>query len=101
MDGGGIITNVGSSATLSFCTIYGNTATGKGGGIAIVAYNSNKPSQVEIRNTLFAGNKAPSGPDIAGTLTSDGYNLIQNGSGATFAANKQHLTDVSVDPTLT
>ena len=96
MDGGGIITNVGSSATLSFCTIYGNIATGKGGGIAIVAYHSNKPSQVEMRSTLVAGNQAPTSPDIVGTLTTDGYNLIQNFSGATFddPLNK-HSTDIS------
>ncbi len=98
MDGGGIITNVGSSATLSFCTIYGNTATGKGGGIAIVAYDSNKPSQVEMRNTLVAGNQAPTSPDILGTLTTDGYNLIQSFAGATFddPLNK-HSTDISGD----
>ena len=28
----------------------------------------------------------------------DGYNLIQNVSSVTFAANRQHLTDVSVNP---
>ncbi len=31
-------------------------------------------------------------------ILSNGYNLIQKVSGATFAANRQHLTDVSVDP---
>ena len=57
---------------------------------------------MRIRNSIIAGDHAPSSPDISGTLTSDGYNLIQNLSGATFAPNKQHNTDLSGDnfPTL-
>lgn len=94
--GGGIILNRDSQASITFCTIYGNTATEDGGGVAIVTYNSGKPSQVEMRNTVIAMNKAPNTPDISGTLTSDGYNLIQNVSGTIFIPNKQHLTDVLV-----
>jgi hypothetical protein len=98
-EGGGILANGDSQASITFSTIYGNAArVREGGGIAIVAYNSNRPSQVEMRNSLVAENHASTGPDISGTLTSDGYNLIQNGSGAAFIPNKQHLTDVSVDP---
>jgi predicted outer membrane repeat protein len=33
-------------------------------------------------NSLLAGNSAPTGPDIDGTVTSGGYNLIGNSSGA-------------------
>ncbi len=51
-----------------------------------------------MRNNLVAGNHAPTAPDISGTLTSDGYNLVQDISGANFAPNQQHSTDVSVDP---
>jgi len=97
-EGGGILANGESQATITFCTIYGNAGEWDGGGIAIVAYNSNRPSQVEMKNSLVALNHADTGPDIAGPLTSDGYNLIQNVSGATFTPNKQHFTDVSVDP---
>ncbi len=95
--GGGILANAGSPATITFCTIYGNTAQKEGGGIAIVAYTSHQSGQVKIKNSIVAGNRANIGPDISGTLTSDGYNLIQNVPDVTFAANKQHLTDVSVD----
>jgi len=50
-----------------------------------------------MRNSLVAGNAAPIGPEITGQLTSDGYNLIQDSSGVTFADPlKQHRTDVSV-----
>ncbi len=51
-----------------------------------------------MKNSLVALNHADTGPDIAGRLISGGYNLIQNVSGATFTPNKQHFTDVSVDP---
>jgi large repetitive protein len=51
-------------------------------------------SQMSIRNSIIAGDHAPTGPDISGRLTSDGYNLIQDTSGASFTPNKQHLTDI-------
>ena len=72
----------------------------EGGGVAIVNNSSNKPSQVEMKNSIVAGNQAPTSPDIAGTLTTDGYNLIQSFSGATFddPLNK-HSTDISGDIT--
>jgi transcriptional regulator with XRE-family HTH domain len=95
--GGGILANSDNQANIFFSTIFGNSATGEGGGIAILTYNS-LPSLVELRNTLVAGNYAHRSPDIVGMLTSDGYNLIQNVSGATFIPNEQHLTDMSVNP---
>ena len=94
-DGGGIST-VGGRADITFCTIYGNTAT-HGGGVSsgdII----NTRSQVLMRASLVAGNRAKTGigPDIAGHLTSDGYNLIQNVSGAVFVSPlEKHRTDVS------
>ena len=96
--GGGILANAGSQANITFSTIFFNFASGEGGGIAIMAYDSRKQSQVELRNTLVADNTSYlTGPDIAGTLTSGGYNLIQDVSGAIFIPNKQHHTDVSVN----
>jgi transcriptional regulator with XRE-family HTH domain len=96
--GGGILANAGSQANITFSTIFFNFASGEGGGIAIMTYDSRKPSQVELRNTLVADNTSYlTGPDIAGTLTSGGYNLIQDVSGAIFIPNKQHHTDVSVN----
>jgi transcriptional regulator with XRE-family HTH domain len=96
--GGGILANAGSQANITFSTIFDNVSLGQGGGIAIMTYDSRKPSQIELRNTLVADNRALlTGPDIGGTLTSGGYNLIQDVSGALFIPNKQHHTDVSVN----
>ncbi len=88
---------------LTFSTIYGNTAHG-GGDIAIedVAPSSNgevkaikQVSQVKISNSIVAGDPTHLGSDIVGMLTSDGYNLFQDTSGATFdpATRTQHDTD--------
>ena len=81
-DGGGIAT-IGSPTDLTFCTIYGNTTTGHGGGIFVgFDFITNKLAQVSMRNSIVAGNYAHDGSDISGPLTSYGYNLIQNVSGA-------------------
>jgi hypothetical protein len=79
---------------MTFCTIYGNTSYDSGGGIWDNP-DTNQPGQVVIRNSIVAGNTARTGPDITGQLISYGYNLIQDSSGATFAPNQQHLTDIS------
>ncbi len=47
-----------------------------------------------MRNSLVAGNKSPTGPDILGPLTSQGYNLIQNTKDTTFAPTQAHETDL-------
>jgi hypothetical protein len=110
--GGGIfiLSAVGAKAgthiahiDLTFSTIYGNTAHG-GGDIAIedvaISPNGNSKtikqiSQVKIRNSIVAVDLAHPGPDIVGMLTSYGYNLFQDTSGATFdpATSTQHGTD--------
>ena len=88
---------------LIFSTIYSNTAHSSSD-IAIedVAFDSNlnskaitQISQVKIGNSIVTGDPAHPGPDIVGMLTSSGYNLFQDNSGATFdpATNKQHGTD--------
>src|SRR5439155_21373214 len=92
-----------SQVDLTFCTVYGNTAH-SGGDIEIedIGSDSNgnskaiKPvSQVKIRNSIVAGDPAHPSPDIVGMLTSYGYNLFQDNSGATFdsATSSQHGTD--------
>ncbi|MFL6530026.1 MAG: beta strand repeat-containing protein [Chthoniobacterales bacterium] len=74
--GGGIITNVGM-VTLANCTITGNSGD-LGGGLRSV--NGGK---VQAISTLIALNTSPSGPDVNGPLTSQGFNLIGNNAGAT------------------
>jgi CSLREA domain-containing protein len=77
---GGAIANYGN-ATLTNCTMTGNSASeGRyvfGGGI----YNSN--GTVNARNTIIAGNTATTGPDVHGTLSSRGHNLLGNQAGTT------------------
>jgi parallel beta-helix repeat protein len=72
-----IVFSSAATITLTNCTLSGNQAQ-FGGGISISS------GTVKTWNTLIAGNTAPSsGPDVRGTLTSQGHNLIGNGSSAT------------------
>ncbi len=98
-----------AQADLTFGTIYGNRAA-VGADIAVEdgSYSGELPkqvfkpskqiSQVKLRNSIIVGDPAHPGPDIAGTLTSYGYNLFQDNSGAAFdpAASEQHATDKSL-----
>jgi hypothetical protein len=65
--------------TLTNSTVTGNSASGSGGG---VFNNGNNGASVSSTNTIIALNTAPSGPDVSGALTSDGFNLIGNSSGS-------------------
>ena len=70
------IDNAGGTATLTACTISGNTAF-TGGGIA-------NAGTLTMVNTIVAGNTAKSkAPDVSGTVTASGsgYNLVGNGTG--------------------
>ena len=100
--GGGFLNR---GITLLFnITISGNTAgadvqrTGDGGGI----------HQVEgtflLRNSLVAGNydlsqTGDTEPDCSGTLTGDGYNLVQDPAGCSFTGSTEGNL-LSVDPLL-
>ena len=93
VDGGGI-DNDGGQATIAFGTTFGNTAH-IGGGIAIENNIHNTFGLVvAMSNSIVAGNHADSAVDISGNLTSKGYNLIQDTSGAIFASNN-HPPDIS------
>lgn len=76
--GGAILT--GSLVNLTNTTISGNSAN-EGGGIL------NTTSVVNSQNTIIAGNSANSSPDFAGSLNSQGYNLIGNTSGTTITGD--------------
>jgi len=95
---GGGISMVEGRAEMTFCTVYGNMAT-SGGGISSGEISTAR-SQVLMRASIVAGNHAQAGigPDIAGHLTSDGYNLISHISGAVFVNPlEKHRTDLSED----
>jgi hypothetical protein len=72
--GGGILNRQSGTITLRNVTVARNsTFGGYGGGIL------NSPiGQVTLKNTLIGDNDATGGgPDCSGTLTSQGYNLIE------------------------
>jgi hypothetical protein len=74
--GGGIATDYGGSLAISNSTIAGNSSIGQGGGVF------NYPGYIfNARNTIIGENMAPTGPDIFGSLTASGYNLIGNTEG--------------------
>jgi transcriptional regulator with XRE-family HTH domain len=98
--GGGIAVSF-LSYTIDFCTIYGNTATQDGGGIAIYQNRSKVPFQDDhgkgIGESILAGNHARTSPNISGMIRSHGYNLIQYFTSSTnFVPLKLQSTDVEV-----
>jgi hypothetical protein len=97
MNGGGIYA-LGSRDSIIFCTIYGNSATGNGGDVWTGSYPSSNQPKVQIRNSIVVGDPAHPGSDIVGMLTSNGYNLFQDTSSATFdpATRTQHGTDIAL-----
>jgi len=75
-DGGAIFNGAAHSLTLTNVTVTGNSATQNGGGIA----NNGIAS---LGNTIIAGNSATtSAPDIFGSFTSLGHNLVGKSDGA-------------------
>ena len=78
---GGGITSSGT-LTVTNTTIAGNTAVTYGGGI----YKSG--GTASLGNTLIGGNTGTlGGPDVYGSVTSRGHNLVSNGSGSTGLTN--------------
>jgi hypothetical protein len=94
-----------SAADIRFCTIYGNSSS-IGGGISV---DPTGKGQMRISSSIVAANRirpnrAPEGPDISGTLISDGYNRIGNVAGANvqYATTDRQVTyvDLNIDSTL-
>jgi hypothetical protein len=75
---GGAIYTEGGPLTLTGCTLTGNVAETLGGGIS-----STPSSGGNLRNTIIAGNMAPSGPDVSGPVHSQGHNLVGDGTDGT------------------
>jgi transcriptional regulator with XRE-family HTH domain len=118
--GGGGIFEFGSSQaqsyiTMLFCTIYGNSAKNGGGISMMIPGETIASGPVQVQNSIIAGNQADGNPDISGILSTfvqkdgggaappstggaiitDGYNLIQNIVGVSFAdPMKKHSTDI-------
>jgi CSLREA domain-containing protein len=107
-NGGGIELDNGT-LTLTNSTVTGNSANdggagngsvGNGGGIALYSSTGN------ARNTIIAGNSntaTSTGPDVLGSFTSQGHNLIgigDGGSGFTGTADQVGSAVSPIDPKL-
>lgn len=92
LDGGGIYTKSGYT-TLRTCTIANNSAAGTGGGVRVLTSFESEDSTIadntaavcagglscesaHLRNTIIAGNNAPSSSQFSGSLEGDFGNLI-------------------------
>ncbi len=100
---GGGIYNFGGKVIIAFSTFYGNTGVQGGNIYEYDLPNVPNPDDfgyIDIENSLIAGKQAHTNPDIMGTLTTKGYNLIQYASGVTFRdSNHIHYTDLlGIDP---
>ncbi len=99
--GGGIFNGSGT-VTLVFSTLTGNQAANVGGGV----FNNSPYASTNARNTIIAANlNSTNGinPDVSGTYTSIGYNLIGDGTGSTgFDATGDIVgnSDNPIDPRL-
>jgi CSLREA domain-containing protein len=93
--GGGIMTFQGTALTITSSTVSNNSSQNYGGGIL-------DQSGAIIRNTIVANNTAVTNrPDISGTFNSEGYNLIEDASGATINETQNAGTNIiGQDPNL-
>lgn len=88
--GGGILNEQGT-VNLTSSTVSGNLANNTGG--------IDNHGTVNVRNTIIAGNRATvNGPDFTGTLTSQGYNLIGNTSGASIIGSTTATFALTANP---
>ncbi len=90
LSGGGLfINNVNATASFVSSTISSNTGTQSGGGVAVTN------GTVNSRNSIYANINT----DFAGTMNSQGYNLIKTTTGLTIAGTTTGNI-LNVDPLL-
>jgi hypothetical protein len=96
---GGGIYNTGT-LTMTSSTLSGNTAGRTGGGG--IYNNDGTQSVTNCRNTIIAGNTGSGSPDVSGSLTSQGHNLIGDGTGASGFVDTDLVgtSDFPIDPQL-
>jgi len=95
-DDRGGLGNINSTLHMNNVTIAFNIAADRGGGIL----NAFPPSTINLKNTLIADNIALRDLDCFGTLTSQGYNLIQTVSQECAIVGETTGNLVGVDPLL-
>jgi hypothetical protein len=83
--------------SIDFCTIEGNVASTRAGGIDGDPATTPTTDLLVLKNSIVAGNSAPTAPDIENAFLTDGYNLVQRWSGALVNdVLGLHRTDLSV-----
>jgi hypothetical protein len=95
---GGGIYNGGGTLTMINSTVTDNSTGSEGGGI----FGGNSGT-LNVKNTIIAMNSATNGPDVAGTVVSQGYILIGNTSGTTITTGGSGTTagnQLNVNPLL-
>jgi predicted outer membrane repeat protein len=80
-----------NALALGNATVSGNTAAA-GGGLRAGS------ASVVVKNSIIAGNTAPTGPDCLSTVTSQGHNLIGNGSACSFATTTGDQVGTAATP---
>lgn len=97
INGSGIANFSGGTLTIMNSTVSGNLDSGSisgcGGGIF-----TEDGSSTTSRSTIIALNNSSTGPDVCGSLTSQGFNLIGNNAGATITPQSSDLIGTSVAP---
>ena len=92
--GGGVCLNSFSTITITNCTIVNNTSEKDGGGISL----ENNSAILQIKNTIVANNTSTTVAAAAdfdkfqGTLTDNGYNIVEVGTG-TFTSTGDRTGD--------
>ena len=81
-----------NALSLGNATISGNEATASGGGVR------GGGTSVVVKNSIIAGNTAPTGPNCVSAVTSQGYNLIGNNAGCTFGTTTGDQVGTSGSP---
>lgn len=76
--GGALVNQSDGTVIFTNSTVANNSATASGGGI-----DNNGTVRVQLSNTIVALNTAPNGPDLDGTFTTHGHNLVGNNAGVT------------------
>lgn len=89
--GGGGISSFSGTMLLDFVTVAGNTATSAGG-------IQRSSSSLTLRSSLVADNTGGGSPDCSGTITTGGYNHIENLTGCSLALGTGDVA--GVDPGL-
>ena len=81
--GGGI--QIGSATLNLFNTTIANNSSGASGGAGVRNGNGTASGTINLRNTIIADNTSTNSTahDVFGAFNSQGYNLIENATGAT------------------